>query len=182
MKMQIIEKIEIPEGIEANISRDTVSLKSGEKEIKKRFDMANVLMTKKANEIVIESKKATKREIKMIKTIKAHIDNMIKGLQEVFEYKLEAVFVHFPMTIEVDKEKKQVIIKNFFGGKKPLSCRILEGTEVEVNKNQIIIRSHNKEIAGQMAANLEKTTRLREKDRRKFQDGIYITEKAGRKI
>jgi len=182
MKLDVVEKIEIPEGVEVNISGDVVSVKSGDKENKKKLNISNILLSKKDNFIILESKKSTKKERKMIHTIKAHIINMISGVQEDFEYKLEAVFVHFPMTIELDKEKNEIKIKNFFGGKKPLSCKILKGTEVEINKNLISVKSHDKELAGQMAANLEKTTALKGKDKRKFQDGIYIVEKPGRVI
>ena len=180
MKLDIVEKIEVPEGMDVKIERGSITLKSGDKENTKKFDIGKILMSNKEKEIIVEAKKATKREIKMIKTIKAHIINMIKGLQEGFEYKLEAVFVHFPMTL--NKENSEIIIKNFFGGKKPLSCKILEGTEVEIDKNFITVKSPDKELAGQMAANLERTTKLRKKDRRKFQDGIFIVEKPGREI
>jgi len=44
------------------------------------------------------------------------------------------------------------------------------------------IKSINKELAGQTAANFEKATRIKMKDRRVFQDGIFIINKAGKKI
>ena len=182
MKLEVTEKVEIPEGIEVSINRDTVVMKLNDREHKKRFDIANITLVSENKEIIIESKKATRRENKMIKTIKAHIVNMVKGLQEDFEYKLEAVFVHFPMTIEMNKDDKTITVKNFFGGKKPIHCNILDGTEVEINKSKISVKSYDIELAGQMAANLEKMTKLKGKDRRKFQDGIYIVEKPGRVI
>ena len=53
---------------------------------------------------------------------------------------------------------------------------------VKVEGSEIIIESTNKELAGQAAADIEQLTRITNKDRRIFQDGIYITEKDGKKI
>lgn len=53
---------------------------------------------------------------------------------------------------------------------------------MKIEKDVIKIESFNKEAAGQTAANIEKTTMVRAKDRRVFQDGIFITEKYGKEI
>jgi large subunit ribosomal protein L6 len=182
MKQEIIEKIEIPEGMEVSVEGRRVIVSSGDKKIEKGFDMKNIDVAVKGKEIIVGSKKASKKEGKMIGTIKAHINNMIKGVQEGFEYKLAIEFVHFPMNVEVDKGKKEIVIKNFLGEKKNRVGKMIDGAEIEIKGKEITVKSHDKEIAGQAAANLEKLTRVKGKDRRKFQDGIYMVEKAGRKI
>ena len=47
--------------------------------------------------------------------------------------------------------------------------------------NLIYVESCDKELAGQVAADIEQTTRRPGFDRRIFQDGIYIIEKAVQK-
>ena len=95
---------------------------------------------------------------------------------------VEVVYVHFPVTLELNKDRNEITIKNFLGEKKPRKCKLLPGAEIEINKNTIIIKSSDKNIAGQNAANLETATKIRNRDRRKFQDGIFIVEKCGRPI
>ena len=57
-----------------------------------------------------------------------------------------------------------------------------ETVKISVNGEEILVESNNKELAGQTAANIELLTRRTGFDRRVFQDGIYITEKAGKII
>jgi large subunit ribosomal protein L6 len=178
MKKDILKEIKIPEGIEVKVDHETVIARAGEKEIKKRFNLTNINLELKDNKIIIESKNATKREGTKIGTIEAHLNNILKGLEEGFEYKLKIEYVHFP--INVDFSGKELKVKNFLGEKKPRICKVIDGAEIEINGSDIVVKSFNKEIAGQMAANLEKCTVIKGKDKRKFQDGIYIVEKCGR--
>jgi large subunit ribosomal protein L6 len=180
MRKEIFQEIEIPEGIEASIEKDTLVVKGPEGENKRIFNTRNMLFEIKDKKIKIGNEKATKKDKKKINTITAHIKNMIKGVQERFVYTLKVVFSHFPITVEISGN--DVIIKNFLGEKVPRKCSVPKGAEVKVDKNIITISSSDKEIAGQAAANLERVTRIRSKDRRIFQDGIYIINKAGREI
>ena len=60
--------------------------------------------------------------------------------------------------------------------------KLPEGIDLEIDKEIITIKSVNKEIAGQAAANFEAVTRIRGRDKRIFQDGIYIINKAGKEM
>jgi len=84
------------------------------------------------------------------------------------------------MTVKV--EGNQALIKNFLGEKVDRHSVILPGVNVKVEKEIITITSVEKELAGQTAANFETATKIRNRDRRIFQDGIYIINKAGKEM
>ncbi len=105
---------------------------------------------------------------------------MFKGIQEKFDYKLKIASSHFPISVELKENK--ATIKNFLGEKIPREVKILKDVEVKIDKDIITIKSIKKELAGQTASNFEKATRIKMKDRRVFQDGIFITNKSGKKI
>lgn len=180
MKKEIFNQIEIPEGVEANIDMNLIKVKGKEGSLEKRFNINKLVFEKRDKKIVIGHKNSTKKEKKMTNTITAHINNMFKGVQEKFDYKLKIASSHFPMSVELKGNK--ATIKNFIGGKIPKEVKILEGVEVKIDKDIITIKSVDKELAGQTAANFEKATKIRMKDRRIFQDGIFITDKSGKKI
>jgi large subunit ribosomal protein L6 len=173
------EEIEIPEGINAEIKSSKLIMKKNNDELQIKLN-SRIKTIIEGNKIILEAKKATRNNKKMFGTIKAHIKNMIKGLTEKFKYKLQISNVHFPMNVTVDKDKNELVVKNFLGEKKERRIKIVEGVEVKINKDEIELESINIENAGQCAANIEKGTRVRNKDRRIFQDGIFIIEKPGR--
>lgn len=181
MKKEFIQKVKIPEGIEVEVSNgDKITVKGPQGESFKEFKIDNLIFEKTGDEVIIGNKKATKNEKKMINTIKAHVQNMLKGAQNKFEYKLKICYNHFPFTVEI--KGNDALVKNFLGEKIPRKVKIPEGVEVKIDKEIITIRSHNKELAGQAAANFETATRIRLRDRRVFQDGIFITSKNGKEI
>ena len=179
-KEKLREEIEIPEGINAHIKDDEMIMKKDSFELKRILN-SRINVKIEENKIVVESG-TSKNEKKIFGTIKAHIRNMIKGLTEGFKYKLQISTVHFPITVEHDKGNNQLIVKNFLGERKDRVIKLIEGVDIKTDKEFIEIESIDIEKAGQCAANIEKGTKVRKKDRRIFQDGIFIIEKPNRKF
>ena len=173
------KEIEIPQGVEIQIG-DMLVVKSGKYEVKKKLFTPAVTISKKENRIILEPKKFSKREKKMINTFRAHLRNMICGVQNPYCYKLKICSSHFPMSVTM--EGKELVVKNFLGEKIPRRADILEGVDVKVEGDTITITSASKEAAGQTAENFEQSTRITNRDRRVFQDGLWITEKGGKKL
>lgn len=178
MKQDILEKMKIPEGITCELHGSTLVCKKEGNELKRKLSLPEVEISVSGNELVFSSKKATKRHLKLINSHIAHIKNMFSGLSKEFSYTLEACNVHFPMTLKVEKDN--LLINNFLGEKKPRIAKIHSNTSAEVKGQRIIVRSHDKEAAGITVSNIERATKIKNRDRRVFQDGIYLVERPGR--
>nr|AJS11628.1 50S ribosomal protein L6P [uncultured archaeon] len=180
MKKELFQEIDIPNEVEAKIDGNKLTVKGHEGKIEKKFNIGKLIFEKKENKIIIKYNKATKKEKRNMNSIAAHIKNMIKGVQKKFEYKLKICFSHFPITVDVQGNK--AVIKNFLGEKIPRKSEIIEGSEIKVDKEFITVTSAEIELAGQTAANLENATKVGKRDRRVFQDGIFIINKHGKEI
>ena len=82
----------------------------------------------------------------------------------------------------VNHQSNEIIIKNFLGEKIDRKSKVLEGVNVSIDKDIITLSGNDIELVGQTAANLEKTTKIKNRDRRRFQDGIFLIEKSGVKV
>ena len=180
MNKDLERVVEIADGVLVSADGKNFVVKGNGKELKRSFEIGKIKIEVKGNEVLLEAKGATKREAKMIGTIWAHLKNMIKGCGEDFVYELEIANVHFPMNVKVEGSK--VIIKSFLGEKVAREAKIVSGVKVDINGSKITLTGSDIEACGQTAANLEKATRLTGRDRRIFQDGIFITKKPYRII
>jgi len=176
MKINDLEyTIEIPDAVNVEVDDKTITVKGPKGEQKREFNYPKVNINKKGKDVVIASKLATMKEKTMMGTLRAHLRNMIQGVNEGFTYKLAVCSSHFPMNISVNENK--VITKNFLGEKIPRTANILEGVSVKVQGKEIVVEGIDLEKVGQTAANIEHSTKITNRDRRRFQDGIYITQK-----
>lgn len=181
MKIKIEKIVEIPEAYQIDVNGNEISAKFKGKELKKTFSIpSSIKISKENNNIKLTAEKARKIEGKIIGTTVAHIKNMINGLNEDYVYKLELCTVHFPATIKVEGQK--FIIKNFLGEIVDRVAEIVPNAKVEIKGNIISVTSPDRDAAGQTAANIEIATKIKYRDRRVFQDGIFLTEKNGVKI
>lgn len=180
MKHHLLEKVAIPQGISCNYENKTLTCTKDSKALHKKISVPSTEIKVHENELILECKKGNKNNHKGIMSAVAHIKNLFHGLEESYVYRLESCNVHFPMTMKIEQES--VIINNFLGEKVPRKAKILPGVEVKIEGPKITVTSANREAAGQTAANLENATKPKGRDRRIFQDGIYIIEKPARQI
>ncbi len=168
-------KIEIPQGINVEVAPKKIIASYQNKKIEREFKVKNIILKRENNKVVIKTRNDKKKTIACANTLHSHIKNIFKGLLEGFEYKLAVVHSHFPMNIT--KKENLIEIKNFLGEKSPRYAKVLGNVDVQIKGKEIIVKGYNLWDVSQTAANLENATRVSMRDRRRFQDGIYIVHK-----
>jgi len=174
---EIREELEIPEGLEVEVSNHYVSVKGPLGMLERKFKYPNVRLFLNDGKIVMVVDYPRKVDKAAIYTIRSHLRNMIKGVQTGYRYRMKVIYAHFPLNIKKDGDK--IVIDNYLGEKFPRNAKIVGDTKVNISGDEIIVEGINKEHVGQTAGNLEKSTRVIKRDPRVFQDGIYLVERDG---
>jgi large subunit ribosomal protein L9e len=105
---------------------------------------------------------------------------MITGVTKGFLYKMRTVYAHFPINCIIQDNGRVVEIRNFLGEKIVRHVNMLEGVSVEESKTQkdeLILTGNDIDMVSQSAASIQGSCRVRNKDIRKFLDGIYVSER-----
>lgn len=177
MRQKFEESIELPEGVTSHFNKGIFVCSKGSVTLERTIRIPETSIHIHDGKIMFKAPRATRQTIATIRSSIAHIQNLFKGLVEPFVYHMEICNVHFPMTVKVEGNKLSV--SNFLGEKEKREAIILPHVTVKVEGNKVIVSSPNRESAGQTAANIERATRIVGRDRRIFQDGIFITAKPG---
>jgi len=180
MALKLESKLKIPENIQVHLEQDIVTVTGPKGETQKQLKHPLITITLSQEFVHLATKGATRNNKKILNTFAAHIKNLLKGVAEGYQYELKICSGHFPMTVLV--EGSQVIIKNFLGEKIPRKANIVPGVQVSIKGNDIFVSGINKEHVSATASNLESSTRITNRDRRIFMDGLWITSKAGKII
>ena len=178
VKLDRIEHIvTIPEGVTADISEHGVVTISGPKgSLSRSFESDVVQLFQDGSGLVVRVDLPRRKQRALAGTWNAHLNNMVKGVTDGFTYNLKAFYSHFPMTLAVNGNTFQV--NNYFGERVPRTAHILDNVNVKVsNKVEVTVSGIDKEAVRQTAANIERCTTVKKRDRRVFQDGIYLLNK-----
>jgi len=174
---EVKEQIKMPEGVTASLDNNQLKIKGEKGELARTFSHPKIDMKLNGDVVEITSKNVRRKDKALIGTFVAHINNMAKGVTEGFEYKMKTVFSHFPIKTSV--ENNEFVIQNFLGERSPRKAKILEGVTVEAKGEDVTVTGVDKEKVGQTVANIERATRVKKRDIRVFQDGVYRISKGG---
>ncbi|OLN95902.1 60S ribosomal protein L9-B [Colletotrichum chlorophyti] len=138
----------------------------------------------KKGTINIEIHHGSRKNVATLRTVRTLINNLVVGVTKGYKYKMRYVYAHFPINVNLDKNAEtglyEVEIRNFIGEKLVRRVVMREGVDVEISKTQkdeLVLSGNSLEAVSQSAADIQQICRVRNKDIRKFLDGMYVSEK-----
>ncbi|WP_312912442.1 50S ribosomal protein L6 [Natronosalvus caseinilyticus] len=168
-------ELDIPDDVTAEVDHLDVTIEGPEGSVTRRLWYPDVTVDVDDDRVVIESETENAKTNATVGTFESHVRNAFHGVTEGWEYEMEVFYSHFPMQVRVEGD--EVVIENFLGEKAPRRTTIHGDTKVNVDGEALTLSGPNKEHVGQTAADIEQLTKVKGKDTRVFQDGVYITQK-----
>jgi large subunit ribosomal protein L9e len=151
----------------------------GELEINMRKFKRLCDITVKNGKVKVDIWHATRKEIACLRSLSSKVENMIIGVTQGFLYKMRFVYNHFPINSAVEGGNK-LVIKNFLGERRPREIQAQKGVTMEKSKDvkdQLEITGNDVDCVSLTAAQINDSCKARNKDIRKFLDGVYISER-----
>lgn len=139
----------IPENVEVKIVGQKVMVKGPKAELFKEI-RPEIRVEMKDNQLLLSPKIETKKTKAFWGLTRTLLNNLIRGVTEGYEKKLQIEGLGFRSSLEGDNLVLQV------GFTQPLKIKAPEGIKFSVEKNIITVSGADKELVGQIAAKIRK--------------------------
>ncbi|MDE1797923.1 MAG: 50S ribosomal protein L6 [Candidatus Micrarchaeota archaeon] len=164
----IKETLAVPAGITAKVEGADVSVSGPKGKQAMKLALPGLSIKHSGSNITLEG------AMREVNTARAHIRNMFNGSANGYSQKMKVLYAHFPIALEI--KGKDLVIKNFIGEKQPRKAKIVGETKVEAKGADVTVSGPSREDVGQTIANIRRNTKIKGRDSRVFQDGIYPIE------
>jgi len=140
--------ISLPNGVEAKFTDTEVSVKGGKGALRLALH-ASVGVSQEGEELKVAAKNSTRQASALAGTFRSLINNMVVGVNEGFEKKLELQGVGYRAKAEGN------IINITVGYSHPINYELPEGVSaVTPTQTEIVISGADKQLVGQVAAEI----------------------------
>jgi len=177
------EELEIPVGVQIEVKARLITVAGPRGTLTKNvrhIDMDIRVLKGKTTKVSLAVWQGGRKHVACLRTIRSLINNMVTGVTKGFRYKMRAVYAHFPINCIIQDDGHALEIRNFLGEKIVRHVNMLEGVEViesKAQKDELILEGNDIDHVSQSAASIQGVCRVRNKDIRKFLDGIYVSDK-----
>ena len=178
MKIKTQSLLNIPEGVTVSLQGRKVTVKGPRGSLSR--DLSHMKLEyrvdKKKNVLSVIRWFGDKPDIACINTALSSVRNMITGVTRGYRFKLRFAYAHFPIGVTV--EGQRVEIRNFLGEKRVRIVDLPKGINVSRTdnakvKDELVLEGNDLESVSQQAALLHQQCLVKNKDIRKFLDGIF---------
>ncbi len=166
--------IDIPNRITITVKEGVITTRGALGENSRKYNDALLIVKHEQGKVTIDSTevKALKKKAAIAeRSLAKEITNDINGVTKHYEIRMQSLHAHFPLTVEV--KDRAILLKNMIGERAPRIVKIMGKTNVEVKGQDIRIYGTSLDDVTQTAANIRKASKIRRKDERVFQDGVY---------
>lgn len=175
-------KIVIPSGIKVKLDGRKVTVKGPRGTLVRDFShiQVDLKLQSRGTKLIAELWHADRKAAACLRSLTAGIQNMITGVTKGFMYKMRLVYAHFPINANIEKDGQVLEIRNFLGEKITRQIPMAPGVTVQRSdsvKDEILISGNDINAVSQSAAKVQQSCLVKNKDIRKFLDGIYVSEK-----
>lgn len=142
--------VELPSGVQVNIADGLVSVKGSNGSLDLQLH-ALVDIVNEDNQLKLSAKEESKEAVAMTGTFRSLVNNMVTGVSDGFEKKLELQGVGY-------RAKAQGKTLNLvLGFSHPIDYSLPEGVTAETpSQTEIVIKGADKQLVGQVAAEIRK--------------------------
>jgi len=140
--------ITVPSGVEVNISGKSVKVRGSKGEMAHDAHPL-VSVTQEENEVRFAAKNNSKFARALSGTTRALIQNLVTGVSEGFEIKLEIIGVGYRAQVQGK------VLNLTLGFSHPVNFDIPEGITIETpTQTEVVVKGVDKQLVGQVAANI----------------------------
>jgi large subunit ribosomal protein L9e len=163
----------------------TVTVKGPKGSLKREFKSVNFAVEMRGKRSMrVDMWFGNRAERACLRTICTHIENMITGVTKGFTYKMRFAYAHFPINIALSKDAATsnhvVEVRNFLGERRTRRVILHPGVSItrsDAVKDELVLVGNDLEKVSSSAALLHESVLVKNKDIRKFLDGLYVSEK-----
>ncbi|KAK2664488.1 hypothetical protein Ddye_003062 [Dipteronia dyeriana] len=165
------ETMDIPDGVKIKINAKIIEVEGPRGKLSHNFKHLNLdfhLITDESTDESTDQNRGLNRH------------NLIIGVTGGYHYRMRFVYAHFPINAAISNGNKSIEIRNFLGEKKVRKVDMLDGVSIlrsEKAKDEIILDGNDDELVSRSAALINQKCHVKNKDIRKFLDGIDVSEK-----